>query len=92
VKLNRWSAFPPAVKAHLFQRLRDRQITSDDLDKLRIRVESAPELPGGRWYKDFGSFKIVGEGPYPLTFLDSSQVAFGQEILSEEEAASASDE
>jgi hypothetical protein len=91
VKLNRWSAFPLAVKAHLFQRLKDRQITSDDLDKLRIWVESSPDLPDGPWYKDFGSFKIVGQGPYPLTFLDSTQIAFGREILPEE-AASAGEE
>jgi hypothetical protein len=87
VKLNRWNAFPGAVKAHLLQRLRDRQITSGDLDKLRVWVDSGPELPNGRWYKDFGSFKIVGEGPYPLSFLDSDQIAFGEKILPEAAAA-----
>jgi hypothetical protein len=28
-----------------------------------------PEAPEGAWYKDFGSFKIGGEGEYPKTFL-----------------------
>ena len=88
MRLNRWSDFPAAIKRHLAQRLLDRQITLDDLDKLRIWVESDPDLPAGKWFKDFGSFKIVGEGPNPLSFLDSSQIPFGQEISPEGDAAS----
>ena len=30
---------------------------------------STPEAPAGPWYKDFGSFKICGEGEFPKTFL-----------------------
>jgi hypothetical protein len=71
------------------QRLLDRKITLDDLNKLQIWVESNPELPAGRWFRNFGSFKIVGEGPNPLSFLDSEQFAFGDEIRSEDEASSA---
>jgi hypothetical protein len=88
VKLNRWGDFPAGIKRHLGQRLLDRKITLDDLEKLRIWVDSGPELPRGQWYRDFGSFKIVGEGPNPLSFLDSEQIAFGEEILPEDEATS----
>jgi hypothetical protein len=31
--------------------------------------ESNPDAPDGLWYKDFGSFKICGDGKYPKTFL-----------------------
>jgi hypothetical protein len=34
-----------------------------------------------------GTRIFVGEGPYPLSFLDSDQVAFGEEILPEAAAA-----
>jgi len=41
----------------------DRSITIEDLNnKLRLWVESNPEVPDGEWYKDFGSFKVCGEG------------------------------
>jgi len=47
----------------------DRSISIADLNQLRLWVESNPEVPDGDWYKDFGSFKVCGEGPYPKTFL-----------------------
>lgn len=83
MKLNRWSKFPIAVQRHLAERLLDRKITSADLNKLRVWVDSEPDVPQGEWFRDFGSFKIVGRGSNPLSFLDSEQVAYGQEILPE---------
>jgi hypothetical protein len=88
VKLNRWRDFPTDVKRHLSKRLLDREITSDDLNKLQIWVESQPDVPADLWFKDFGSFKIVGEGPNPLTFLTSEQVPYGIELFPEDEASS----
>ena len=46
-----------AIKEHLFDRLRTREITADDLYQLKLWRESEPEAPDGEWYKDFGSFK-----------------------------------
>jgi hypothetical protein len=86
VKLNRWSDFPAGIKRHLEERLLDRKITLDDLNKLRIWVESEPDLPAGHWFRDFGSFKIVGQGSNPLSFLESGQVPFGEEIRPEDDA------
>jgi hypothetical protein len=34
----------------------------------------------GAWYKDFGSFKLCGEGRYPKTFLLAGQAATGQKL------------
>jgi len=88
VKLNRWGEFPKGVQRHLSERLLSRKITFEDLDKLRVWVDSRPDVPQGLWFRDFGSFKIAGEGPNPLTFLDSEQIPYGEEILPEDEADS----
>jgi len=63
----------------------DRKITFEDLNKLRVWVDSHPDLPAGQWFRDFGSFKIVGEGQNPLSFLTSELIAFGEEIRSEDD-------
>jgi len=64
-----WTGLPPALRDHLFDRLRERRITAGDLYQLKLWRESEPEAPEGLWYKDFGSFKVCGEGKYPKTFL-----------------------
>jgi hypothetical protein len=75
-----WNKLPPAIRQHLIDRMRDRSISIADLNKLRVWVESYPLIPGGEWYKDLGSFKICGEGPYPKTFLLSGQPAKGESM------------
>jgi hypothetical protein len=57
--------------------MHDREITISDLNKLRVWMESEPIAPLGHWYKDFGSFKLCGEGPFPKTFLLRGQAAKG---------------
>jgi hypothetical protein len=44
-----------AVRQHLVERMRDRLISIDDLNRLRLWIESRPEVPEAEWYKDFGS-------------------------------------
>jgi hypothetical protein len=75
-----WTNLPPALREHLFDRLRDRQITAEDVYQLKLWRESEPEAPEGDWYKDFGSFKVCGSGKYPKTFLLRGQSAKGQEL------------
>ena len=72
-----WPHFPPAVRKLLIQRMRDRQISIEDLNQLRLWIESKPAVPDGTWYKDFGSFRICGVGAYPKTFLLPGQAAEG---------------
>lgn len=60
--------------------MRDRNISVQDLYQLRLWIEPNPEVPVGRWYKDFGSFKLCGEGSYPKTFLLAGQVAVGRKL------------
>ena len=79
-KIATWSQLPAAVRNHLIERMRDRNITLDDLNKLRLWIESGPEVPEGEWFKDFGSFKLCGEGKYPKTFLVPGQSASGEKL------------
>ncbi len=75
-----WSELPPDLREHLFDRARERKITIEDLYALKLWRETEPQAPDGPWYKDFGSFKVCGEGKYPKTFLLRGQIAKGAKI------------
>ena len=60
--------------------MRDRNISLEDLNALRLWLESKPNVREGPWYKDFGTFKICGEGRFPKTFLLPGQIAKGEEL------------
>jgi hypothetical protein len=77
-----WTNLPPALRQHLFDRLEERKITAEDLYQLKLWRESEPDAPEGEWYKDFGSFKICGEGKFPKTFLLKGQAARGKALTS----------
>jgi hypothetical protein len=79
-KLEQWAKFPKRLRQHLIERMADRSITIEDLNRLRLWVESDPDVPFDEWYKDFGSFKLCGEGPYPKTFLLVGQPARGTRL------------
>ena len=79
-RIETWSRIPLAVRNHLVERMRDRSISLDDLNRLRIWLETRPEVPEGRWFKDFGSFLLCGEGSLPKTFLRAGQAADGEEL------------
>lgn len=70
-----WTNLPPALRQHLFDRVAERKISAEDLYQLKLWRESEPEAPDGLWHKDFGSFKICGEGKFPKTFLLKGQAA-----------------
>ena len=79
-QIETWPRLPVAIREHLIERMRDRKIGLDDLNQLRIWIESKPEVPDGPWYRDFGSFKLCGEGKYPKTFLLAGPAAIGQKL------------
>jgi hypothetical protein len=74
----RWTNRPRVLRQHLFDRVADRQISPEDVYQLKLWRETEPEAPDGPWYKDFGSFKICGEGEFPKTFLLKGQAAKGK--------------
>ena len=79
-KIATWSEMPAGVREHLVLRIHDRNIGLDDLNRLRLWLESSPDVPEEPWYKDFGSFKLCGEGRYPKTFLLAGQAASGRKL------------
>jgi len=79
-KIDTWDKLPDAIRRHLVSRMHDRKISLADLDNLRLWIESGPTVPEGDWYKDFGSFKFCGQGPYPKTFLLRGQPAKGERL------------
>ena len=79
-QIETWDRLPVAVREHLSVRMRDRSISIADLNQLRLWIEPKPEAPEGDWHKDFGSFKICGQGPYPKTFLLRRQAAKGSSV------------
>jgi len=54
-----WTTLPAALRDDLFERLRERKITAEDLYRLKEWRESEPDAPDGLWYKAFGSFSIT---------------------------------
>jgi len=79
-KIESWGNLPASVREHLTARMRDRAISIADLNQLRLWIDSKPEVPVGDWYKDFGSFKICGQGSFPKTFLLRGQAAKGEVV------------
>jgi len=75
-----WDNLPVQLREHLFVRAKERQISMEDILALQEWRRNPPDVPAGQWYKDFGSFKLCGEGSYPKTFLLRGQPAQGEEV------------
>jgi len=79
-QIESWSRIPRPIRDHLVERMRERSVSVEDLNRLRLWMETRPEVPEGPWFKDFGSFKLCGDGKYPKTFLTRGQPAAGQRL------------
>jgi len=75
-----WTALPARAKEHLLDRVRVRAIDAKDIMALLAGINTNPELPDGPWRQDFGTFKLVGHGAIPSTFLEKEQPCFGQRL------------
>ncbi len=76
----RRAKLPSALLAHLLERIRQRQIPSDQLGLLATWLDTRPVVPTGPWFKRFPSMTLCGEGELVKTFLLSEQLPYGQEI------------
>jgi hypothetical protein len=73
-----WEGLLKEVRRHLYQWARKSRLTillASNSGSIRTQTWRT-----GPWYKDFGTFKLVGEGRYPKTFLLRGQIARGQRI------------
>ena len=44
-QIETWSRLPPAIRSHLVERMHDRNISIEDLNQLRLWIESKPNVP-----------------------------------------------
>jgi hypothetical protein len=75
-----WEQLPREKWFHLRVRAKEREISQDDLFALAEWKATDPDVPGGDWYKDFGTFKLCGTGKLPSTFLLAGQAARGKPL------------
>jgi len=69
---------PPALYAHLLERVQQRNISAQQLRLLLRWVDTQPEVPNGRWFKRFPELIVCGEGEWVKTFLVPGQTADGE--------------
>jgi hypothetical protein len=43
-------------------------------------LRAEPEVPAGKWFKKFPGMTVCGEGELIKTFLQTGQLAIGQEL------------
>ena len=76
----RRKGIPAALLRLLFDRVREREISEDQLGLLLEWIEVNPEVPHGKWFKRFPEMTVCGEGELIKTFLRLGQIAEGVEV------------
>jgi len=71
---------PPALYAHLLERVQQRNISAQQLRFMLRWVDAQHEVPDGRWFKRFPELIVCGEGEWVKTFLVPGQIADGEEV------------
>ena len=71
---------PRAVLDHLRTRMREREISAEQLGLLAQWLNTEPEVPAGPWFKRFPGMIACGEGELVKTFLRFGQVPAGEEV------------
>jgi len=71
---------PQPLLIHLLARMRQRNISYEQLVLLSRWLDGEPGVPEQKWFKKFPDFTVCGEGELIKTFLLPGQVPEGQEI------------
>lgn len=71
---------PPAVLVHLLTRMRQRNISAEQITLLARWLDTEPEVPEGKWFRKFPGFTVCGEGELIKTFLLPGQAVDGREV------------
>ena len=72
---------PPALYAHLLERVQQRKFSGQQLRLMVQWMDTQPEVPSGRWFKRFPELIVCGEGELIKTFLVPSQTPIGDEVV-----------
>lgn len=71
---------PPALFAHLLDRIQQRRIDGRQLELLSEWLDREPEVPDGPWFKRFPGMTVCGDGDLIKTFLLPGQSAQGTRV------------
>ena len=71
---------PQPLLAHLLARMRQRNISSEQIILLARWLDTEPEVPKEKWFRRFAGFTVCGEGELIKTFLLPGQAADGQQV------------
>jgi len=71
---------PEALLTHLVTRIRERNISAEQIVLLARWLDTEPVVPEGKWFKRFAGFILCGEGSLIKTFLLPGQAPDGLEI------------
>jgi len=71
---------PETLLVHLLTRMRQRNISHEQIILLARWLDTEPEAPAGKWFKKFPGMTICGEGELIKTFLRPGQIATGEEL------------
>ena len=63
---------PPPLLAHLLVRIRQRNVSEDQIVHLARWLDTQLDVPEGKWFKRFPGFVLCGEGEFIKTFLLAS--------------------
>ena len=72
---------PRALIQHLSLRIRQREISLDQMGLFGEWCDTNPEVPEGEWFKRFPGMVVCGEGELVKTFLVPGQAPHGQEVI-----------
>ena len=71
---------PEALLRHLLARVRQREISHEQIVLFAQWLDANPEVPEGKWFKQFPGMTVCGEGELIKPFLQPGQLPAGQEL------------
>ena len=71
---------PRALMQHLALRIRQREVSLDQMGLFGDWCDTHPEVPEGEWFKRFPGLIVCGAGELVKTFLLPGQVPYGVEV------------
>ena len=72
---------PQPLLVHLLTRMRQRNISSEQLTLLAKWLDTEPDVPEGKWFRKFSGVTVCGEGEFVKTFLLPGQAPEGREVF-----------
>jgi hypothetical protein len=76
----RRAKLPEPLLVHLLTRMRQRNISHEQIILLGRWLDTEPEVPEGTWFKKFSGLTVCGEGELVKTFLQPGKIATGKEL------------